>query len=77
MIETQTKDITNAKNAQRKELKLPETLSELETYTIVACMGSLLLISIAWFLLKAPNVPAVEPTNQEVSTTNGVWITTM
>ena len=62
----------NVKNALKPELKLPETLKELEMLTCVAITASLLLISIGWFSLMAPNVPAVEPTNLEVSTTNDV-----
>ena len=73
----QETETTNVKNAPKLASEKHGTLKELETYTIAALTASALLISIGWFYLRVPSVPAAEPTNQEVSTINGVWITTM
>ena len=68
------KDIQSAKNALKPELKLIEKLIQIniEKLTCAAIMGSALLISIGWYFLKGPGVPAVAPLTPAESTTNGV-----
>ena len=70
-------DIMSVKNALKQGLRLPETQSDQEIYICSVVTASLLLLSIGWCLLKAPNAPAAVLQNLEESTTNGVWITTM
>ena len=72
-------DTLNVKNVQKKELNwlTQLTLTELETLTFGAITASLLILSMGWCLLKAPDAPAAVLQNLEESTTNGVWITTM
>ena len=77
-MDHQIKDTLNVKSVPKlaSSVTTNATLTKLETLTIVAIMVSVLPISIGWFFLKAPNVPVVEPTNQEVSTISGVSTTT-
>ncbi len=67
----------NVKSVLKQGLKLPETQSEQEIYTCSVLTASLLILSMGWCLLKAPDVPAAVLQNLEESTINGVWITTM
>ncbi len=67
----------NVKSVLKQGLRLPETQSEQEIYTIGVLTASLLILSMGWCLIKAPDAPAAVLQNLEESTTNGVWITTM
>ena len=70
-------ELMNAKNAPKHELNVGTKLTrtELGIVIFVAVTGFLLQISTVWFYHKGIDAPAVAPTNQEVSTTNG-WLTT-
>ena len=73
-METQTNGTLNVKSALELESKqlTKLTQTEPEMHIIAVITASLLLILTGWFYLKGPDAPAVEPTNLEVSTTNGV-----
>ena len=68
-------EIMNAKSAPKHVSRKTMTQTELGIVITVAITGFLLQISTVWFYHKAPDVPAVEPTSQEVSTNSGVLTT--